>query len=84
MPTAASPLELTSVPAVEAYLANTPHASQSVTYLTGGTINYLYQIHLLAPIEGCQTVVLKHAQPFMNDEGISCEPERQVRTGESE
>ncbi|RXW19490.1 hypothetical protein EST38_g6355 [Candolleomyces aberdarensis] len=55
-------LSLTSGPTVEAYLANTPFACQSVTCLTGGTINYLYRIQLLEPLEGSQTLILKHAQ----------------------
>jgi 5-methylthioribose kinase len=88
MPTAqaspsSEPVELMSASAVGAFLDSTPFASLSVTDLTGGLINYVYRIHLLAPFEGNQTVVLKHAQPFWksvvsNPWGV----ERQVRERE--
>ncbi|KAF9222813.1 hypothetical protein BS17DRAFT_734970 [Gyrodon lividus] len=67
MPTPAPsshPVKLLSVSAVEAFLAGTPFACRSITDLTGGTVNYVYRINLLAPFDGSQTVVLKHAQPF--------------------
>ena len=74
------PPSLTSVPAVEAYIANTRFAGRSVTYLTGGNINYLYRIHLLVPFEGKQTVILKHAQSVVkNWEGTVWDLKRQVR-----
>lgn len=83
MPTSApssQPVKLTTVSAVEAFLAGTPFASQSITDLTGGTVNYLYRINLLTPFDGSQTVVLKHAQPFWKSAaGNSWEVERQVR-----
>jgi hypothetical protein len=63
-PLCSQPVELITVSAVEAFLAGTPFASQSIAVLPGGTINYLYRIQLLKPFEGGQTVVLKHAQPF--------------------
>jgi hypothetical protein len=67
MPTPAPsphPVKLTTVSAVAEFLAGTPFASQSITDLTGGTVNYLYRIHLLTPFDGRETVVFKHAQPF--------------------
>ncbi|KAJ2915170.1 hypothetical protein MD484_g5223, partial [Candolleomyces efflorescens] len=70
MPTvdpSSTPLSLTSVPATEAYLANTPFTGESVTFLTGGLINYLYRVQLLVPIQGHRTVILKHAQPVTRD-----------------
>ena len=74
------PLDLTSIPAVVAFLANTPFASKSVTYLPGGTVNFLYRIHLLVPYEGSQTIILKHAQPFVKDwMDTAIEMDRQVR-----
>ena len=83
MPTSlpcSQPVELTSVSAVEAFLACTPFASRSVTALPGGDINYLYRIQLLTPFEGGQTVVLKHAQPFWKTSlGTAWEVERLVR-----
>ena len=85
MPTPSSEsLSLTVVPAVEAYLANTPFAGQSVTYLMGGTVNYLYRIHLLVPFEGRQTVILKHAQPVIKDwQDTVWDLRRQVRNKEA-
>lgn len=84
MPTPApssQPVKLITVSAVEAFLAGTPFASQSITDLTGGNINYLYRINLLTPYDGSQTVVLKHAQPFWKSAvGNPWEVERQVRT----
>ncbi|KAI9456939.1 kinase-like domain-containing protein [Boletus coccyginus] len=84
MPTPAPsshPLKLTSVSAVEAFLAGTPFASRSIADLTGGYVNYVYRIHLLIPFDGSQTVVLKHAQPFWKIPIGQCgawEVERQV------
>jgi len=73
------PVKLMSVSAVEAFLTDTPFASRSVTELTGGTVNYVYRIQLLTPIEGSQTVVLKHAQPFWKSAVVnSWEVERQM------
>ena len=80
-PPCSQPVELMSVPAVEAFLVGTPFASQSITVLPGGTVNYLYRIQLLTPFEGSQTVVLKHAQPFWKSSlSTAWEVERQVRT----
>lgn len=77
----AHPANLTSLSAVEEFLAGTPFASRSITDLVGGTINYVYRIHLLTPFEGSQTVVLKHAQPFWKGSTGTCwEVERQVNT----
>src|ERR1700733_5594550 len=79
------PVKLMSISAVEAFLADTPFASRSVTELTGGTVNYVYRIQLLTPIEGSQTVVLKHAQPFWKSAVVnSWEVVRQVRAREPE
>jgi hypothetical protein len=83
MPTpspSSEPLKLTSVPAVEEFLAKTPFASRLVASLTGGNVNHLYRVHLLVPFEGSQTVVLKHAQPVLKNSGdITWVLERQVR-----
>ena len=74
------PVSLTSVLAVETYLAGTPFASQSISDLGGGSVNYVYRVHLLSPFENSQTIVLKHAQPFVKlIAGLAWELERQVR-----
>jgi 5-methylthioribose kinase len=68
MPTPASssrPVALTTIPDVENFLAGTPFASKSITDLTGGNANYAYRIHLVTPYEGEDTVVVKHAQPYV-------------------
>jgi 5-methylthioribose kinase len=83
-PPCSQPVNLVSVSAVEAFLADTPFASRSITELTGGKINYVYRIHLRTPFEGSKTVVLKHAQPFWKSSVVnSWEVGRQVRTGET-
>ena len=83
MPIPLRSVDLMSVPGVEAFLAGTSFASRSIAVLPGGTINYLYRIHLLTPFEGSQTVVLKHAQPFWKSSvTTSWEVERQVRLRE--
>ena len=80
IPTPSSPpIKLTSVSAVEAFLADTPFASQRITELSGGTINYVYRFCLRTLFEGCQSVVLKHAQPFWKSAVSNIwEMERQV------
>ncbi|KAF8264443.1 hypothetical protein EI94DRAFT_1805817 [Lactarius quietus] len=78
-PPGSEPVKLVSVSAVEAFLADTPFASRSVTELTGGYINYVYRVHLRTPFEGSKTVVLKHAQPFWKTSVVnSWEVERQM------
>ena len=77
------PVKLTSLSALEAFLVDTSFASRSITDLTGGYINSVYQIHLQKPFEGSQTVVLKHAQPFWRSSVTdSCGVERPVRARE--
>ena len=74
------PAALTTIPAVEAFLAGTPFASQSITDLTGGTANYAYRIYLTTPFDGHTTVVLKHAQPYVRTWiSVSLDIARQVR-----
>ena len=74
------PAALTTIPAVEAFLAGTPFASQSITDLTGGSANYAYRIHLTTPFDGHSTVVLKHAQPYVRTwTSLSLDIIRQVR-----
>ncbi|KAF5378573.1 hypothetical protein D9615_007124 [Tricholomella constricta] len=64
--------DLTSALGVQAYLASTPFASDTVTSISGGTANFAYRIHLMTPFEGQETLVLKHAQPYVKD--LSCIP----------
>ncbi|KAF8079097.1 kinase-like domain-containing protein [Lyophyllum atratum] len=59
--------DLTTVEAVGAYLADSPFASGTVTVLSGGTANFAYRIHLDTPFEGQETLVLKHAQPYVKN-----------------
>ena len=56
---------LTTIPAVEAFLAGTPFANQSITDLRSGTANFAYRIHLTSPFESHSTVILKHTQPYI-------------------
>ncbi|KAG5652930.1 hypothetical protein H0H81_003073 [Sphagnurus paluster] len=64
---APTPSELTTTEGVQAYIANTPFASHTVTSLSGGTGNFAYRIHLSAPFEGQETLVLKHAEPYIKN-----------------
>jgi len=74
-----SPAALTTVEAVEAFLAGTPFASQSIQKISGGYINYVYRIHLVAPLNGHPSVILKHAQEhFATDHTLSFDSMRQV------
>lgn len=74
-----SSADLTTIPNVQAYLQNTPFASNTITALSGGTANYAYRIHLAAPVDGQSTLVLKHAQPYVkNLASIAFDVDRQV------
>ena len=47
------------------YLSGTPFASLSATALTGGTGNYVFRIRLQSRYEGRETLVVKHAKPYL-------------------
>ncbi|KAJ6514480.1 hypothetical protein C8R47DRAFT_1282499 [Mycena vitilis] len=50
-----------------------------VTPLTGGTGNYAFRLHLLAPYKGQSTLVMKHARPYVAvNKAIPFAIERQV------
>ncbi|GLB43504.1 putative phosphotransferase enzyme family protein [Lyophyllum shimeji] len=59
--------DLTTVAGVHAYIATTPFASSAVTILSGGTGNFAYRIHLDVPFQGQETLVLKHAEPYVKN-----------------
>ncbi len=57
--------DLTTPEGVLAYLATTPFASASAELLSGGTTNFVFRLQLNAPYEGRQTLILKHARPYV-------------------
>jgi len=57
--------DLTTAEGVLAYLATTPFASVSAERLSGGTTNFVFRLQLNAPHEGCSTLILKHARPYV-------------------
>ncbi|KAG5643867.1 hypothetical protein DXG03_009551 [Asterophora parasitica] len=65
--TATTENDLTTELGVKAYLADTPFSSETVTSLSGGTGNFAFRIHLATPFEGQETLVLKHAEPFIKN-----------------
>jgi hypothetical protein len=76
----ADPAVLTSAQAVEAFLAGTPFASRSVVILSDGHCNHAYRVHLLNPVDGHTSVVLKHALPWLRFRAnVPFDPIRQVR-----
>lgn len=71
--------DLTTVAGVQAYLADTPFASNTITVLGGGTANFAYRIHLCTPHNEQSTLVLKHAAPYVkNWRQLAFSPDRQV------
>lgn len=60
-----STLDLATASGIRSHLENTSFASDGVTSLNGGSGNYTYRLHLHAPYNGRQTLVLKHAKPYV-------------------
>jgi 5-methylthioribose kinase len=60
-------LDLSSERDVLTYLENTPYNSTDVIPLSGGTVNYVFRLKLVAPYLGRETLVLKHAKPYVKD-----------------
>ena len=65
---------------VRTYLARTPFEIANITPLSGGTANYVFRLHLITPYQGRETLVFKHAKPYVkNIQEIAFDVERQVR-----
>jgi 5-methylthioribose kinase len=64
-PNNAVEFDLTTPEGVLAYVAPTPFASSRAESLSGGNANFIFRLHLNTPYEGHQTLVLKHAQPYL-------------------
>ncbi|KAI0931259.1 hypothetical protein AcW1_001289 [Taiwanofungus camphoratus] len=60
-----SKLDLATAEDVLVYVAETQFASKEATPLTGGFGNYAFRLHLHVPFQGHDTVVLKHAKPYI-------------------
>ena len=72
--------DLTLPQDVHDYLSKTPFASTKVIPLSGGTANYVYRIWLKTPYEGKDSLVLKHARPYVKDHlTLAFATDRQVR-----
>ena len=73
--------DLTIPQDVYGYLSKTPFASTAVNPLSGGTANYVYRLWLKNPYEGRDSLVLKHARPYVkNYSTLAFATERQVRS----
>lgn len=60
-----SAFDLTTEAGVEAYLADTPYACTKAEALSGGLGNFVFRLHLREHYDGHQTLVLKHAEPYV-------------------
>ena len=79
MTSGSSDLDLSTERDVRAYLENTPFKSQDVIPLSGGTANYVFRLKLVTPYLGRETLVLKHAKPYVkNYHAIALDLDRQV------
>ncbi|KAG6874398.1 hypothetical protein C0995_015134 [Termitomyces sp. Mi166 len=74
----ATHVSLTTVDGVQSYLTGTSYASHTITSLGGGSGNYTYRIHLIEPVDGQETLVLKHAQPFIRSTTMAFSLDRQM------
>ncbi|PCH34021.1 hypothetical protein WOLCODRAFT_160534 [Wolfiporia cocos MD-104 SS10] len=59
------PEDLTTTSGVINYLSGTAFDADAVTFLTGGSGNFAYRVHLRTPYDGYETVVVKHAEPYV-------------------
>ncbi|KAF9453893.1 hypothetical protein P691DRAFT_812509 [Macrolepiota fuliginosa MF-IS2] len=57
--------DLTTEAGVEAYLADTPFACTKAEALSGGFGNFTFRLRLRQPRDGHETLVLKHAAPYV-------------------
>ena len=72
--------DLTTAKGVLAYLATTPFASMSAEQLSGGHTNFIFRLQLNTPHQGHQTLILKHARPYVASAAdFSLPVSRQVR-----
>ncbi|KAH0591248.1 hypothetical protein J132_10648 [Termitomyces sp. J132] len=74
----ATQASLTTVDGIHSYLAGTIYASHTIASLSGGLGNYTYRIRLIKPIDGQETLVLKHAQPFIKNTTMAFSLDRQM------
>ncbi|KAG6333445.1 hypothetical protein ID866_5647 [Astraeus odoratus] len=50
---------------IQSYLQNTAFEAHAVNRLSGGVTNFTYRIHLVEPIDGKSTFVVKYATPYI-------------------
>ncbi|KAF9532105.1 kinase-like domain-containing protein [Crepidotus variabilis] len=65
--TPATTYDPSSILGVREYLRNSPYDCTDIEELSGGTANYVFRLKLIQPFEGRETLVLKHAKPFVKD-----------------
>lgn len=78
--------DLTTTEGVLSFLSTTPFAASNVVVVSGGFANFTYRITLLEPYTAVgsdasvQTLVLKHAEPYVATiKSLPFGVERQVR-----
>jgi len=73
-------LDLSTERDVGRYLEDTAYKSKDVIPLSGGIANYVFRLKLVTPYLGRETLVLKHAKPYVkSNHMIAVELDRQVR-----
>jgi hypothetical protein len=73
--------DLTKPQDVYDHLSKTPFASTAVIPLSGGNANYVYRLWLKNPYGGRDSLVLKHARPYVKTYlTLAFATERQVRS----
>ena len=72
-------LDLSKAADVETYLSTTPFAAKSITPLSGGYSNFAFRVHLKAPHDGRETLVMKHGKAWLpGDQDFKFDLIRQV------
>lgn len=62
------------------HISRKPFAIANIAPLSGGTANYVFRLYLLSPYGGRETLVFKHAKPYVKDsQEIAFNVQRQVR-----
>jgi len=72
--------DLSTEEGVRAYITGSPWTSTEIMPLSGGNANYIFRLRLATPFRGRETVVLKHAKPYVKSmKDVHLMQERQVR-----
>ncbi|CCL98113.1 uncharacterized protein FIBRA_00107 [Fibroporia radiculosa] len=60
-----SSTDLSTATGILTYIADTPFDSDTAVPITGGFGNYVFRLHLRTPLHEQDTVVFKHAKPYV-------------------